>query len=335
MKISIILPVYNVAKYISDCLSSLLCQDISKEDYEIICVDDGSTDGSVDIIKEYIIDNNNIKLVSQENSGVCIARNNGFKIATGKYIWFVDPDDYISSNCLGKMIELLEVKSADLITFNYFNVDEDSQFVPEKQIEINVKEQNGYSSKGGGCQYICRRQYLIDNDITYHHELAYGEDYLWAFQVNYRKHIGLETDAKIYFYRQRQGSAMRGKSTGKQIRHKNDMYKLALIYKQEYCRCQKEGLPKKVLKEIKNRIHLCVQSVVLDLVKLSSSKEELKAELKKMKDDGMYPYPLLFWVLFNKNIDMPKSARFVVLFFPFRWYVLLLNKLYRKLNKKG
>ena len=79
MRLSIVLPVYNVAKFIPDCLESLLCQDIPKEDYEIICVNDGSPDNSVEVIEGYIQKYQNIKLINQPNSGVCVARNTGFE----------------------------------------------------------------------------------------------------------------------------------------------------------------------------------------------------------------------------------------------------------------
>ncbi len=128
MRLSIILPVYNVAKFIPDCLDSLLCQDIPKSDYEIICVDDGSPDNSVEVIKSYQEKNDNIRLVSQENAGVSTARNNGIALAKGKYVWFVDPDDYIQANCLSAILSNLEKNDADLCEIGYKEVSEDSSF---------------------------------------------------------------------------------------------------------------------------------------------------------------------------------------------------------------
>lgn len=333
MKLSIILPVYNVARFISDCLDSLLCQDIAKEDYEIICVNDGSPDNSVEVIEGYVKLHSNIKLISQPNSGVCVARNNGLENAKGKYTWFVDPDDYIAPNCLGRLLNAMEESNADLITFDYFNVEEDSHFNPEKVTEIKIEEQVGYSSKGGGCQYICRRQYLLDNGIIYNKTLAYGEDYLWAFQVNYRKHVGLETKSEVYYYRQRQGSAMHTKSEEKKRRHQNDMWALAKIYDEEHERCQREGLPKEVLKNIKQRKILCVQSVIFDLIKLSKDKQEVKETLAKLKHEGLYPYKMPWWQLKEKSLAGGLTNKLFYLFFPFKWYVKLMAKVFRKKAK--
>ncbi|MBR2336567.1 MAG: glycosyltransferase family 2 protein [Clostridia bacterium] len=334
MKLSIILPVYNVAKFIPDCLDSLLCQDIAKEDYEIICVNDGSPDNSVEVIEGYTKLHSNIKIISQPNSGVCVARNNGLDNATGKYVWFVDPDDYIAPNCLGRLLSAMDERGADLITFDYFNVEEESRFNPQKATEIEIQNQIGYSSKGGGCQYICRRQYLLDNGIVYNKELAYGEDYLWAFQINYRKHIGLETKAEIYYYRQRQGSAMHNKSEDKKRRHQQNLWTLAKIYEKEYVRCKKEELPKSVLREVQRRKRLCCQSIIWDGVTLCKSKQEMKELLAKLKADGLYPYRFLWWHLTSRVIQCNFLVRLAVLPFPIKPYVYLLSWIMRKLKRK-
>ena len=90
-KVSVIVPVYNVEKYLKKCLDSLVNQTL--KDIEIICVNDGSTDNSLQILQEYANTHPNIVIVDQENQGVSLARNNGIKKAKGGYIGFVDPDD--------------------------------------------------------------------------------------------------------------------------------------------------------------------------------------------------------------------------------------------------
>ena len=95
VKVSVIIPVFNVKNYIEDCLESVFSQTIS--DIEIICIDDGSTDGSLQILEKYS-DLGKIKLIKQENSGVSTARNKGIDIAEGKYLYFMDADDIITSD---------------------------------------------------------------------------------------------------------------------------------------------------------------------------------------------------------------------------------------------
>ena len=92
-KVSVIIPVYNVEKYLSECLDSVVNQTL--KDIEIICVNDGSPDGSAEILEEYAQKDNRIKVITQENRGVSEARNSGLKIASGEYIAFLDSDDYI------------------------------------------------------------------------------------------------------------------------------------------------------------------------------------------------------------------------------------------------
>ena len=334
MKLSIILPVYNVEQFIPDCLESLEAQDLPKEEYEIICVDDGSPDKAVEIIQEYQNKYSNIRLIRQENGGVCVARNNGLKEAHGEYAWFIDPDDYIQANCLGAILKEMDDSSADLIVFEYDEVSENANFNRGIQSQIIIQRQMGYDSKGSACQYISRRQYLKENQIVFNEELAYGEDYLWAFQVNYRKHVGLKTAAPIYHYRQRSGSAMHSRNKEKQLRHMADMHRLALIYGEEYERCQKDALSKHILKEVRRRQALCIQSVLLDAVKIYKTKKELTELFKKLRSEELYPYRWLWWHLFSSKIMCPLRIRILVLPFPMKWYVRFVHWLYRVTHKK-
>ena len=92
MKISLIIPIYNTSKYLSQCLDSVLSQTL--KEIEIICIDDGSTDNSIKILKNYANADSRIKIITQQNSGAGFARNNGIKNASGEYIAFLDSDDY-------------------------------------------------------------------------------------------------------------------------------------------------------------------------------------------------------------------------------------------------
>lgn len=108
MKISIIIPVYNTERYVEQCLMSCLEQDMTSNEYEIVVVNDGTKDNSMSIVERIADNNKNIRIVSQENKGLSAARNTGLDYAQGKYVWFVDSDDWIERNCLASMIEKLE-----------------------------------------------------------------------------------------------------------------------------------------------------------------------------------------------------------------------------------
>lgn len=105
MRLSIIIPIYNNGKFLSKCIESCLQQDIHKSDYEIILINDGSTDNSLDIAQRFANANANVILYSQENKGLSETRNIGLGYASGNYIWFIDSDDWIRKNCLKSIID--------------------------------------------------------------------------------------------------------------------------------------------------------------------------------------------------------------------------------------
>ena len=113
-KVSVIVPMYNVEKYVSKCLDSLQKQTL--KDIEIICVDDLSTDSTVNIVANLSKQDNRIKLIKNEiNVGAAITRNNGLEIATGEYIYFIDSDDWIDDDYLEKMVKTIEKVKTDIV----------------------------------------------------------------------------------------------------------------------------------------------------------------------------------------------------------------------------
>lgn len=132
VKASVIIPVYNVEKYLKECLDSVIGQTLN--DIEVVCVDDGSTDGSLKILQEYAEKDGRIKVVSQQNKGAGAARNYGFTLAKGKYIYFMDSDDYCDRDLLQKTVNTAEETGADIVAFHYSIFDEQG----------NVEKRNGY-----------------------------------------------------------------------------------------------------------------------------------------------------------------------------------------------
>lgn len=117
-KVSVIIPVYNTEEYIEECIESVLNQTF--QDFEIICVDDGSTDRSADIIQGYCTRDKRIALHKQKNSFSGVARNTGVSLAKGKYIQFLDSDDFLENNALEMTVKKAEETSADVVVFNGF-----------------------------------------------------------------------------------------------------------------------------------------------------------------------------------------------------------------------
>ena len=124
VKISVIVPVYNTESYLRQCIDSILNQTF--EDIEIICVNDGSTDGSLDILTDFEKRDTRVKVYTQENQGVGVARNRGLEYACGEYMYFMDSDDYLNDNALEDVLDIIEEKDADFVMFKIRNFDEDA-----------------------------------------------------------------------------------------------------------------------------------------------------------------------------------------------------------------
>ncbi len=135
LKFSIIVPIYNVEPYLCKCIDSLLNQDIPSDEYEIILVDDGSTDGCVNIVNNYSCRYDNIVAIHQSNGGLSAARNCGIDNAKGEYVIFVDSDDYLQPNVLKELISVLSLYRLDVLRYRWQCVDEEYSVVwPYKSV---------------------------------------------------------------------------------------------------------------------------------------------------------------------------------------------------------
>ena len=133
--VSVIIPVYNVENYLNECLDSVCNQTLSN--IEIICVNDGSSDDSLKILNQYRQVDDRIKVISQNNQGLSVARNNGLKEATGRYIYFLDSDDYIDISCLEKLYNNAVSNDSDVVLFKFQNVD-DNKNVHKRGVEFKI-----------------------------------------------------------------------------------------------------------------------------------------------------------------------------------------------------
>ena len=131
VKISVVLPVYNVANYLRKCLDSLVNQTF--EDFEVICVNDGSTDLSLGILEGYALSDSRFKIISQENKGLSGARNTGIQHVRGEYILFVDSDDWLEENALEELYNHVEGFDSDITMFKFKYFNEDTKEISESQ----------------------------------------------------------------------------------------------------------------------------------------------------------------------------------------------------------
>ena len=143
MLVSIIIPVYNVRKYLEECLDSVINQ--TYKNIEIICVNDGSTDNSLELLYEYSKKDSRIKIIDKKNGGVSSARNLGIKNAIGEYIYFVDSDDWIELNLIEEFVNVIKTEEVDIVRCNHYKNQNENNISFDKTIsnkKVEDKEIN-------------------------------------------------------------------------------------------------------------------------------------------------------------------------------------------------
>ena len=215
---SIIVPIYNSELYLKRCLESIIKQ--ACQAYEVILVDDGSTDTSGDLCDEYVAKFNNFYVIHKNNEGLSSARNTGLKFATGKYIVFLDSDDFIEKELLLKAFTQLEEKQFDACSFGVRRVDTKgvilyemrfSEF--ENHIILDSKNRDNflitkflqYKLGWEVCFYVFRRDIIEREEIYFSKELIYAEDIPFTFEylLHVNKVIKIPDILYNYTYRQK------------------------------------------------------------------------------------------------------------------------------------
>lgn len=204
IKISIIIPVYNSAKYLRKCLNSIINQTF--DNIEIICINDGSTDNSLSIINEYAKIDSRIKVYTIENKGVSAARNYGILVATGEYIGFVDSDDWIDKDFYEKLYDAIKSEHADIAVGEIKRVNKFWQNyhlkINGKHVTENINEKVKLCNMPDKC-YVWNKLYksemLKNSDIRFEEGIIY-EDILFTLQIlNYSKKL-VTVPGTLYYY---------------------------------------------------------------------------------------------------------------------------------------
>ena len=202
IRLSIIIPFYNVERFIARCLDSVYRQDIPEEEYEVICVDDCSPDDSISIVENYAENHPNLKIVRNNvNRKLGGARNAGMDVATGRYIWFIDSDDLIEDNVLGVLCSTAENEDLDVLHFNYENYPVKTPLHSIKTNEL-MAGPDLFFRKGikwsrdlvTAWRKLYKRTFLTENRIAFAENIMYEDnDYaIMVFAKAYRvRHIDL------------------------------------------------------------------------------------------------------------------------------------------------
>jgi len=220
-KISVIVPVHNVESYLEQCLASVANQTIGLENLQVIMVDDHSTDNSLSIMNKYSEKYDSFISVSLEEgkTGAGVARNEGLKNATGKYIMFTDSDDFYEINACETMYNVIEEQKTDFVTFNYRNSDEEGtpwenpifnlDVYRNMKLDIKDYDKSFYVMNSSVCNKIFNREFLLKNNIWFFDDGKPSEDTYFsmsAFLNAVNQNGACYNQNIVYNYRQRNKS---------------------------------------------------------------------------------------------------------------------------------
>ncbi len=334
--ISFCLPVYNVENFLSACIESIVSQDDGSFTYEIICVDDCSTDNTTAVLEDLSKTYPMIRIVKNEaNSGVSYTRNQAVLNARGKYIWFVDPDDMLYPNAVSKMYAEAVSSDSKVILGNYITCTEDAVikdfctssnhptsfkilpaegdvFLPESETGIRM------------CACVSgmfKRDFLTENNLRFNENMIAQEDTLFYYQFSLRLESVTKYDGCCYIYRQRSSSVMHTKSPERSKKYYHSMRTMHEVY----CEHLRKGDYKN--KEVLlKKIHHMKQNITVCLA-ITPDTAFVKTQLKEIKHKKIYPYKFRKDALKTKESLLRRLLFFLQPVEPFFWLLHLSGKI--------
>lgn len=219
--LSIIIPVYNVEKYIRPCLESVYNQGLAEDEFEVILVDDGCTDNTMKIVFEFVKSHTNVTLLHQANQGPSVARNSGIKNSNGRYVLFVDSDDLLIANSLKPMLNLAINKHLDILKAKVLTIDNrdvqkglypQSTEWPSLDFKVICGDDAFIScynpDESYSCMNLFRRMFLWDNDIRYPEGINFAEDVAFTVLAYLKSQRFISIPYVHYIYRRNDSSIM-------------------------------------------------------------------------------------------------------------------------------
>lgn len=307
--ISVIIPVYNVEKYLRECVDSVLAQTYSN--FEVILVDDGSTDSSPEICDEYAKLDDRIRVIHRQNGGLSVARNTGLDDAKGEYVYFLDSDDWIVKQTLQKVVEKFSTPKVDVVFFDSNSFEDSSKGYDIKQSYVRKNDygiddsfsmlkklQNNKDFHFAVQMYMYRKDFLLNKALRFYPGIIY-EDVAFTFDVFVKANLVAHCFEPLYQRRFRDGSIVMTK-----IKKKN-FENMVIVFDQVTKVAQQNDLLTKSC--VNKYISRCAMRV-LDIYK-SLSKEDKKNCVndfmlikKKIKCAGGYGDRALMCMCYGRPI---------------------------------
>lgn len=284
---------YNVEYYIEDCLKSIITQEFNKDEYEIIIVNDFSSDRSLKIVENYQIQYSQIKIINNnKNLGVSESRNRGLDQAKGDYIYIMDADDYIEANTLKKIILNMKKKSADICYFGFNYVYETSKFLYINKKHNPLNEELLFSKKDKRIfppllttwSYIYKRDDFLK--LRFLIDLSPTEDELFSLQLFVLSKKPLNLNYCIYHYRQRENSIMHSNEALNLIKKANS-FRISTIEMISFVKNHKADLDSDTYKRCLYFIDSKVLATIYLNIKYNNN--NLHSLIRQFKELGVFP----------------------------------------------
>ena len=206
--LSLIIPVYNTEKYIRKCLDSIFNQEIDESLLEVIVVNDGTPDGSMAIVGEFLAAHHNMVVINEKNQGSSVARNTAIKAATGDYIWCIDRDDWITEDSINALLNIFSNRDYDVVSMlNYrvresdgsITIDSFSRYLKDKTLISGPDCLFDEGRTSPGCLLVFNRKFLLNNNLFYIPGILY-EDCEFGVRVLYLASSVYLLRKPTYFY---------------------------------------------------------------------------------------------------------------------------------------
>lgn len=305
MFLSIVIPVYNAEKYIRQCLESCYDQDLPVDDYELICINDGSKDHSLQILNDFAERYPNLTVVDQKNSGVSAARNRGIELAKAEYIWFVDSDDTIKPNCLG-LLKAAAEDQCDIVTFSGYAYTE--ELTPAEQEALRIGQLAANMSYWGFVTiHIYKAKVVKEGMLRFDGQIAYGEDELFQAGVLERSSNIKTIEDVLYLYRGHAQSAMNSLDSQENRQKRLDSVIRAMII-------LKEGLESGAYVREETQKLLTARYTLCPYLIASLDRKRITQYRKAMRENGLFQRD------FVKKYQLPGELKFILLYQRERWW---------------
>lgn len=298
MKLSFIIPLYNAVAYIGKCLDSILNSDIDKSEYEIIVIDDGSTDNGLSVARQFAEKYSNITVLAQENQGQSVARNYGIREAKGEYIWCIDSDDYTDSKFAGFINLLGEHPALDVVAVQLTKVRENGERVGVECEQPQVKHNKimkgrdavicGYNPSSV-CALVISKALIEKYNLFFYEGITHQDVELSYRVMSYAGDV-IFTEFAPYIYVLHPNSTSRSINPKKKIKYLSD----EIIIMQSFTKLAEgfEMTDKELSTVIMNRVINIHFGMAMNLHNLKKEFAPLginAAVLQNMKDAGLYP----------------------------------------------